>query len=254
MKPVVIDGWCTLYHADNAEIVDVLREHEPDAVITDPPYGIVNKFGTNVGNGTRTMQFEWDRGGEVTVDVVATLGSVFQFANAFHTFCGPEQYGRIADVSRLAGFTPKPWAWVKECHPPAGKGNWWPSGFELAMYGYRPGAWFGDTDKKRSNIYRSDTYRHGIRKYDRTEHPTQKWLPMISHIVSSIVPPEGMALDPFMGSGTTAVAAFLNGRKFVGVEIDRRWFDVAVERIKRQTCDGPLFETRQEPEQVALLA
>ena len=40
MKPVEIDGWCTLYHADNAEIVDVLRGHEPDAVITDPPYGI----------------------------------------------------------------------------------------------------------------------------------------------------------------------------------------------------------------------
>ena len=41
--PIVIDGWCTLYHADNAEIVDVLREHAPDAVITDPPYGIGQK-------------------------------------------------------------------------------------------------------------------------------------------------------------------------------------------------------------------
>ena len=61
-------------------------------------------------------------------------------------------------------------------------------------------------------------------------------------------------LDPYMGAGTTAIAAFKRGMQFVGVEIDRRWFDAAVERIKRQTCNGPLFETRQEPEQVALIA
>ena len=41
MKPVVIDGWCTLYHADNAEIADVLRDACTGLpVITDPPYGI----------------------------------------------------------------------------------------------------------------------------------------------------------------------------------------------------------------------
>ena len=49
MKPVVIDGWCTLYHAENAEIIDVLREHAPDAVITDPPYGL-NLKGAGMGS------------------------------------------------------------------------------------------------------------------------------------------------------------------------------------------------------------
>ena len=51
-----------------------------------------------------------------------------------------------------------------------------------------------------------------------------------------------LILDPYMGSGTTAIAAFKKRMNFVGVEIDRRWFDVAVERINRQTGDGPLFE------------
>ena len=49
-------------------------------------------------------------------------------------------------------------------------------------------------------------------------------------------------LDPFMGSGSMARACFASGRKFVGVEIDRRWFDVAVDRIKRQAGPGPLFD------------
>ena len=50
-------------------------------------------------------------------------------------------------------------------------------------------------------------------------------------------------VDPFMGSGTMALAARKWGRKFVGVEIDRRWFDLAVERIRSLTTNGPLFET-----------
>lgn len=61
-------------------------------------------------------------------------------------------------------------------------------------------------------------------------------------------------LDPYMGSGTTAIAAFKSGMQFVGVEIERRWFNVAVERIKRQTGDGPLFEPKDEPQEASLFA
>ena len=257
---VKIGDWCTLYHADCRDVIGDLESGF--VIVTDPPYGIVNSFGTMgtldaIGyKGTRTMQFEWDRGGAVTPDVADALGSAFCLANAFHTFCGPEQYGLIAKRARDAGLTPKPWAWVKDCHPPAGKGNWWPSGFELAMYGYRSGAWFGDTDTKRCNVYRSDTYRHGIRAHEKVDHPTQKWLPMIAHIVGSIVPPNGTAFDPFMGSGTTAVAAFVHGRTFVGIERERKYFDVAVERIKQQTSNGELFSRaspNKQPDQPPLI-
>ena len=242
---VDIGDWCTLFHGDCRKIM-VQSPHclslASVVLVTDPPYGIVDSFGTNTGKGTRTLEFAWDKRGAVTVEVVEAFRIAFGMVASFHTFCSPEQYGLIADSARIEGFTPKPWAWVKDCPPPAGHGNWWPSGFELAMYGYRPGSWFGDTNAKRANVYRSDTYRHGIRAAEKTEHPTQKWLPMIQHIVASIVPPDGTALDPFMGSGTTAVAAWTKGRKFIGIERDRSYFEMAVERIKRQTGDGPLFE------------
>ena len=87
------------------------------------------------------------------------------------------------------------------------------------------------------------------------EHPMQKPIRVMEWCIEQCRLECGATiLDPYMGSGTTAIAAYKRGMQFVGVEIDRRWFDTAVERIKRQTCDGPLFETRQEPEQVALLA
>ncbi len=248
---VQIGDWCTLYHGDSLKVLGQLsRDWFGDesqglrVLVTDPPYGIVEGFGNTKGrpDGTRTMQFEWDRDPHTTRDVVDIIDSALSEAAAFHTFCGPEQYGKIASRARLIGFTPKPWCWVKTCPPPAMPGNWWPSGFELAMYGYRSGAWFGDADTKRCNVYRSDTYRHGIRAHEKVDHPTQKWLPMIAHIVGSIVPPDGTAIDPFMGSGTTAVAAFMHGRRFIGIEREQKYFDLAAKRIKRQTGDGPLFE------------
>lgn len=52
----------------------------------------------------------------------------------------------------------------------------------------------------------------------------------------------GPILDPFMGSGTTGVACKIHDMGFVGIERERKYFDVAVERINRQTGDGPLFD------------
>jgi len=48
-------------------------------------------------------------------------------------------------------------------------------------------------------------------------------------------------LDPFIGSGTTGVAALRLGRKFIGIEIDRTYFDIACERIKKEADQGKLF-------------
>jgi len=49
--------------------------------------------------------------------------------------------------------------------------------------------------------------------------------------------PSGTILDPFMGSGTTGVACVQTGRRFIGIEIERRYFDIAVQRIK-SAIDG----------------
>ena len=87
-------------------------------------------------------------------------------------------------------------------------------------------------------------------------HPMQKPIRVMEWCIEQCrLEPGALILDPYMGSGTTAIAAFKRKMKFVGVEIDRRWFDVAVERINRQTGDGPLFSEPELPkaEQQSLL-
>lgn len=226
-------GTVRLIQGDCLEVLPTLEKGSVDAVVTDPPYGIVNQFGAAVGDhgGVRRMNFDWDTP-ETTDTVIAALEiavSMCKKSAACFIFCGGDQFGRVLDVPRQAGFVVKPAAWVKKCPPPAGKGNWWPSAFELAVYGYRHSPYFGDTDVKRSNVFVADSYRFG--QPGKVDHPTQKPLDLVVRLVSAIVPREGIAIDPFMGSGTTGVACARLGRRFIGIEKEPKYFDIAINRI-----------------------
>lgn len=222
----------TLYCADCLDVLPTLGK--VDCVITDPPYEIPVKFGSSTLDGTRRMQFDFDLPGVTRRVVVPAMQLAFDRCTSFFTFSGFEQYRLIAETAMTSGLISKPFCVVKECPPPPMPGTWWPAGFELAMYGYRNGAWFGDTSTKRVNVITADSYRHSVRAFEKTEHPTQKWYPLIERIVKAIAPPEGTALDPFMGSGTTGVACVKLGRKFIGIEIEPKYFDIACRRIQAE--------------------
>ncbi|GHT30688.1 hypothetical protein FACS1894214_1020 [Planctomycetales bacterium] len=66
----------------------------------------------------------------------------------------------------------------------------------------------------------------------RAVHPTQKPLALLEFLTKSYADENALVLDPFMGSGTAGVAAAKTNRRFVGIEKDKKYFDIAVERIK----------------------
>jgi DNA modification methylase len=242
--PITI-GNATLYLGDCREILPTLGN--VDAVITDPPFEIKNKFGTSSMYGFRRMEFHFDIKGVTDEVVIPALDDAFDKCNAFHVFCDPEQYAGIANIARAKGFTPKPWAKQKLCSPPPMPGNWWPSSFELAMYGYKPCAYFGDKSAKRKNMMVFDSYRHSIRASEKEDHPTQKWLPMMLYLVNTMIKDGGTALDPFMGSGSTGVACTNLGRRFIGIELEPRYFDIACRRIEDAHRQQDMFVTDTLP-------
>ena len=75
--------------------------------------------------------------------------------------------------------------------------------------------------------------------YGQRVHPTQKPIALAEWCFAFV--PDGTILDPFMGSGTTGVACVRTGRKFIGIEIERRYFDIAVQRIERAVEAQALF-------------
>jgi site-specific DNA-methyltransferase (adenine-specific) len=69
---------------------------------------------------------------------------------------------------------------------------------------------------------------------ERENHPTQKPLEIVSRMVLASCPVGGLVLDPFLGSGTTAVAALANGRRVAGFELNAEYFAQIQERIARE--------------------
>jgi len=74
-------------------------------------------------------------------------------------------------------------------------------------------------------------------------HPTVKPVSLIKHLVTLVTPPDGVCLDPFMGSGTTGVACKNLNRNFIGIELDYKYFEIAKQRIS---------EAQNKPEQITM--
>lgn len=229
------DGRITLYQGDCLAILPTLEAGSVDAVVTDPPYGIVNQFGEASLNGIRRLQFAWD-----DASAVASAVALRRQPGAAVCFCGLDTVHGVQNALRTAGMTPKALVWVKKCPPPPMPGNWWPSGFELGVYAYDSGAWFGDDNKNRRNVFTFDSYRHG--QPGKVDHPTQKPLGLIMQLVKGVAWPGAVVLDCFMGSGTTGVACVRTGRRFIGIEIEPKYFDISVKRIEAELNRFPLLE------------
>lgn len=78
-----------------------------------------------------------------------------------------------------------------------------------------------------------------IAQVDESAHPTEKPVLLMKHYVMNSTQPGETVIDPFCGSGTTGVAAIRAGRKFVGIERDPRWFEVARQRMEAEILARP---------------
>jgi len=116
---------------------------------------------------------------------------------------------------------------------PMGMGWHYRRSYETVLVGQKRGGkcrWFDET-KRIENIIRPGS---GIRKIipRKNQHPTEKPVELSGHFIGLHSQPRERVLDPFMGSGTTGVACVNTSRKFIGIEIEERYFEVAKERIK----------------------
>ena len=100
---------------------------------------------------------------------------------------------------------------------------------------------------------RTFRYSRGQVATEGKEHPTQKPLPLMLWCLS-FIPDAETILDPFMGSGTTGVACANMGRKFIGIEIDEGYFDIAARRIEEAYKQPDLFidAPQRDPNQEAM--
>lgn len=206
-------GDCNLYHGDCLEILPTLER--VDAVLTDPPYGIGMDQG--MGGGGTDSTGRWARKPKIY--------------SAGWDYARPDRstFEKILSLSLSAII----WGgnFFADSLPAGGKWFFWDKLNSMPSYSDGEMAWsniHGCSVKKFTRCSSGPASARDGGRY----HPTQKPVDLMEWCLG-FMPSATTILDPFMGSGTTGVACVNLGRKFIGIEIDQKYFDIACRRIEQ---------------------
>lgn len=236
VTPVTI-GNATLYHGDALEILPTLPK--VDAVVTDPPYGQSYKVNTFYKNGSRESAVVQRNGKTLKVNPIEHAeidGDAVPFdplplldvAPAVLMW-GAHKFGHKLPSGRLLVWDKVPTGKVRD----QGDG-------EIAWTNVNPEGplrihrllWDGLCVGKGS--------RHEVTAGQKRYHPMQKPIALMLWCLEQVGNP-ALILDPYMGSGSTGIAAIKSGKSFIGIESVRHYFDIACERIDNAQRQQRLF-------------
>ena len=214
----------TLYLGDCREILPALGK--VDAVVTDPPYGL-GDWNNRGSNAERPFDSSFTQTWDNPID--QEIVSMMLAASKEQIIWG---WNYFAD---LLPRTKQVFVWNK---------------------GIR-GMHFNDCELAWTSEFRqaSRVFDFSPSAMEKKEHQTQKPIALMRWCLDRLPADANTILDPFMGSGTTGVACQKLGRRFIGIEIEPKYFDIACRRIEQAMAQPDLFVTTPEPkpEQLSLL-
>lgn len=247
-------GDCTLYHGDCLEILPTLGR--VDACITDPPYlnigkGVVVNLDNGVSarrNTNRTVSDPW----QANLDWAAPSYALAR--KSFFSFCS---FHFINDLcGAVGGKLSAIVTWYqRNAMPPMANAPHYQTEFCVVYRKERGVEWrrlktMIDIPRLQSGCMAGERI---VDHSGQAVHPSQKPVHLIKRL---LVPGLDSIVDPFSGTGTTGVACVELGRKFIGIELDEKYFDIACRRIeqavKKQSCKLPGFSAKAKAVQVSL--
>lgn len=204
-------GKATLYLGDCMEVMPMLDK--VDAVVTDPPYGIGadNHAGKKENGWTQWGKKKWDfkRPDKIIFNSFISLSKnqIVWGGNYFTDYLEPTMQWLVWDKGQRD--------------------------FSLADCEF---AW--SSQNKAARIF---DYPRAKALQDGKQHPTQKPIALMKWCITHLPDNTNTILDPFMGSGSTGVAAVQMGREFIGIELDEDYFNIACKRIEDAQRQGDMF-------------
>jgi site-specific DNA-methyltransferase (adenine-specific) len=251
-KPYYEDDLVTLYHGDFRECMPELIAAKADAIVTDPPYGE-----TALG---------WDTWPAGWVGDVAPISNALWCFGSFRMFMdnkseferwkfsheiiweknigsGPGLTDRFYRVHEMASFWYRgSWKEIHHVVPRVSSNGapnktWRASGKPQSPRN----AHRGDIGEQAGYVDDGTRLQRSVQLVASTRanasHPTQKPVGIVSPLIEYCVPPGGMVVEPFAGSGTTLLAARNLGRRAVGTEVSEAYCEVIATRLSQQTFD-----------------
>lgn len=220
-----------LYQGDCLEILKTIPDKSIDLVLTDPPY-IINQGKSGGAFGKDKQKYHDELKDIISgfdFKVLDLLSQKLKKMNMY-IFCNKTllfdliQYHRNNHPKYLLDII----VWNKTnpipvCH------NKYLSDCEYILFIKEKGVPIYGTFETKKKVYQSPMNVKDKRKYN---HPTPKPIPLLEKLITNSSLTEQTILDCFMGSGSTGVAAKNLNRKFIGIELDEKYFNTAKERIK----------------------
>ena len=225
-----------LFHGDCLTVMAGMEAGSVSAVVTDPPYGI------DYQSARRIDKSKWKP--KIQNDKTPFLG----WAGMAYQLCTPMgcilvfyrwdvQTAFVDELEQNKWVVKSQIIWDKVSHGMGDLNGEFAPQHENILFGRKTEFTFpGDRPK---TVFRCNRVPP-----EQLLHPNQKPVSLLSALIESVSNPGDTILDPFMGSGTTGVAALLTGRHFIGIELDESHFAIAQARIARaaQMADGQFVD------------
>ena len=207
-------GNATLYLGDCCELLNQIAPF--DALVTDPPYGIGESGGKSASRGKlakadKYTHLAWDDStADAEIKLARSLSKYQVIFGGNYYDLPPTKCWLVWNKMNTGDFADCELAWT-------------------------------NLDKA---VRKIDYMWNGMIRMERNverQHPTQKPVGVMSFCIDNLPKDVGVICDPFMGSGTTGVACMQRNKKFIGIEREQEYFDIACERIYEATKQQSLF-------------
>jgi site-specific DNA-methyltransferase (adenine-specific) len=215
-----------LYSCDCVEGLKEQKSESVDLVVTDPPYGVQYKTNHRKDKSHKfTTQIANDGDLVISRVIMPELYRVLKPNTALYYFCSQDMVEYVKPIVSEFFKIKNVIVWVK---------NNWTAGDLQAQYGkqYEMIIYANKGRRKINGRRDSDVWFHDRIVGKRQIHQNQKPQDLIQRIIEKSSSAGDVVLDPFMGSGTTAVACIATGRQFIGYEIDPFYYELAFTRIR----------------------
>jgi len=239
-QPYYQDDHLTIYNADWRELKSHLAQNPVDAIITDPPYGL-EEFAKGRDHGRSRLgranfvDDGWDKKSETSEAVYGMLKEspgILKKGGNLVSFAALERLGDVISAAPKPLYYKTSGVWHKKNPIPINMKIRFVGSLESWVHwvnGQRTGT-FNAEGKPVHNFIETGLTPKSEKKHGK--HSTQKPLSVMSWFVELLTEPGEMILDPFMGSGSTLVAAKMRGRKAIGIDLDERYCEIAAKRAQ----------------------
>lgn len=245
-----------LYKANSLEFLATLKENSVDMIFADPPYLLsnggftcdggkmvsVNKGQWDVSNGLK-KDFEFHLAWTKACYRILKPGGTIWISGTYHSIyqCGfALQVNKFHILNDIAWFKPnaspnlscrfftashETLIWARKDKEGKHKFN-----YDLMKNSSWPEDFLKKPNLQMRSVWAIHPPRNGEKKFGK--HPTQKPIDLLVRIVMASTNKGDLVIDPFTGSSTTGLACALNGRKFIGIDMEKKYLDLSIKRYK----------------------